>query len=146
MFFWADRYFAQFADNWCIARVIGVHRDRAIPQHGFGARGGDRNVIARLFERDISVGVFFDIGIALAAREGVFKMPHMAVNFGILNLKIRDGRLKMRVPVDQSFATIDQTLVVHLDKNLEHRIMEICAVFMPCARIARCTSHGKGVA
>ena len=88
VFFWANRNLAQFANNWRIAQIIGVHRNRAIPQHGFGARGGDRDVITGLFERDISVGIFFDIGIALPPREGVFEMPHMAVNFGILDLKI----------------------------------------------------------
>ena len=55
-------------------------------------------------------------------------MPHMARNLDILDLKVGNRRFKMRVPVDQSFATIDQTFFIHLNKDLDHRIVEIAAL------------------
>ena len=55
-------------------------------------------------------------------------MPHMARNLDILDLKVGNRRFKMRVPVDQSFAAIDQTFSTHLNKDLDHRIVEIAAL------------------
>src|SRR5690606_7646375 len=53
----ADRDLAQLADDGRIARIVRVHRHGAVAQHRFRARGGDGNVVARLAERDVAVGV-----------------------------------------------------------------------------------------
>ena len=52
-------------------------------------------------------------------------MPHVARNFDIFDLKIRNRRFKMRVPVDQAFAAINQPFVIHLDENFDDGVMEI---------------------
>ena len=60
-------------------------------------------------------------------------MPHMAVDFDVFDLQIGNRRFEMRVPVDQTFATVDQPLVIHLDKDLEHGIVEVAGLFA-CGR------------
>ena len=113
------------AHNRGIAGIARVHRHRAIAQHGFRPRGGDGNIIARLAQRYRARLIAFDIFICLAPRQTILKMPHMAVNFGILDLQIRNGGFKMRIPVDQSLAAINQPLVIHLNKDLNHRIGKV---------------------
>ena len=119
------RDLAELADDGRIARVRRMHRHRAIAQHGFGAGGGDGDVIALLGQDDAAFLVLLDVSIGLAARQRVFEMPHMARHFGILDLQIGDRRLEMRIPVHQPLAAIDQPLVIHVDKDLDHRIVEI---------------------
>ena len=56
-------------------------------------------------------------------------MPHVARDFDVLNLKIRDRRFKMGVPVHQTFAAVDQAFVVHLYEDFDDRIVKVwCAV------------------
>ena len=55
----------------------------------------------------------------------VFEMPHVARNFDIFDLKIRNSGFKMWVPVDQSFAAVNQSFVIHFNKDFDHGIMEI---------------------
>ena len=50
----------------------------------------------------------------------------------------------MRVPVHQTLAAIDQALVVHFHKDLDHGIVEIPVLIG--FRCAGCARHGKGVA
>ena len=50
----------------------------------------------------------------------------------------------MRVPVDQTFAAIDQALVVHLNKDLDDRIVEIGRVLVTGAGIPLRARHGEG--
>ena len=52
-------------------------------------------------------------------------MPHMAVNFDVLDLEIGNRGLEMRVPVHQPLAAVDQALFIHLDKDLDHGVVEI---------------------
>ena len=52
-------------------------------------------------------------------------MPHVTRNFDVFDLKIRNRRFKMRVPVDQAFAAINQALVIHFDENFDDGVMEI---------------------
>ena len=44
--FGANRDFAELADDGRIALIRGVHRHRAVAQHGFGAGGGDGDIVA----------------------------------------------------------------------------------------------------
>ena len=120
-----------------------MNRHCAVAQHGFRPGRGDRDIITLLAERHGPVFALLDIGIGGPARERVFEVPHVAVDFGAFDLKIRDRGLKMRIPVDQPFATIDQTFVVHLNKNFDHGIVEI-ALF--ASRRAGCARHGERVA
>ena len=74
------------ANNRLIAFVRGMHRHRAIAEHGFGPGGGDGNVIALFAQGHVSIRVFLNIIIGFAPGEAVFEMPHMARNFGVLDL------------------------------------------------------------
>ena len=67
----------------------------------------------------------------------------MTGDFDILDFQIRNRGLEMRVPVDQTLAAIDQALVVHLDEDLDHGVMEVA--FVTRRRVRR-TGHGEGVA
>ena len=139
----ADGNFAELADDGRIALVIGMHRDRAVAEHGFGPRGGDGDVVARLAKRDVPVLVLFHIFVSRAARERVFEVPHMAVDFGVLDLQIRNRGLELRVPVHQPLAAIDQALIVEIDEDLEDGVVEVS--LLPLRRAGR-PGHGKGVA
>ena len=48
-------------------------------------------------------------------------MPNVAALLLGDNLEIRYGRVKHGVPVDQSFAPVDEALVVELDESLGNR-------------------------
>ena len=144
MFLGADRNFDHLAHDRGIAFVRRVHRNRTIAQHGFGAGRGDRDVIALFAEGDVPVLVLFDVGIGLTTGQRVFEMPHVTGRFDVLDLKIRDRGLKMRVPVGQAFAAIDQALVVHIHKDLDDGVVEI-AILIRGGRAGR-TGHRKGVA
>ena len=65
-----------------------MNRNRAVAQHGFGARGGDRDIVALFFQRDVPVFVFFAVDVGRAARQRVFEVPHVAVDLDILDLEI----------------------------------------------------------
>ena len=71
-------------------------------------------------------------------------MPHVTGRFDILDFEVRNRGFKMRVPVDQPLAAIDEAFVVHLDKDFDDRIVEIAIGFI--RRRARGTGHGKGCA
>ena len=124
MRFRPHRNFAELADEGLVARIIGVHRHRAVTQHGFGPGGGDGDIIAGLAQGDIAVFIALDIFIGGPARERILKMPHMAVDLDVFHLKVGNRGLEFRVPVDQPRAFIDQAFVIHIDKDLEHRIMK----------------------
>ena len=125
VFFGSDRNFAELTNDGRIAFIRWVHRDGPVAQHGFGACGRDRDVVAFFGEGDVPVFVLFDVGIGIAPRQRVFKVPHVAGRFDVFDLKIRNRRLKVRIPVDQSLAAIDQPVVVHLDEYLDDRVVEI---------------------
>ena len=133
MFLWSHRNFAELADDGGVTFIVWMDGHRAIAQHGFGAGGGDADIVAHLAQGDVAVFVFFDVFIFGPACQRVFEMPHVAVNLDILDLEVRDCGFEMRVPVDQPFAAIDQAFVIKIDENLEHGVVE---VFI----------HGKGVA
>ena len=131
-----QRQLHHFAHNTRIARVAWVHRHRAIAQHGFGARGGDGDIVAHLSQGYPAFSVFLNVFIGFAARQNILEMPHVAVNFDILDFQVGDRGFKMRVPVDQPLAAIDQALVIHIDKNLDHGVVEIAIFAAGCPRRA----------
>ena len=134
--------FAELADDGGVAFVTGMHRNRAVAQHGFGPGGGDGDVVARLAQYDISILVFFDIGVGGTPCERVFEVPHVARGFDVFDFEVGDGGLKVRVPVHQALAAVDEALVVHIDKDLDDGVVEI-AIFADWR--ARGTGHSEGV-
>ena len=107
-----------------VARVGGVHRDRAVAEHGLGPGGGDGDVVAGLAEGDGAVGVLLDVLVGLAAGERVLEVPHVARDLDVLDLEVGDRGLEVRVPVDQALAAEDQAAVVELDEGPQHRVVE----------------------
>ena len=139
-----DGDFAKLADNGSVARVIDMNGHGAVAQHGFGTGGGDGNVVAGFAKRFDAVFVLFDVFVGHAIGQRVFEVPHVAGNFEVLDFQIADRGFEMRIPVDQPFGAVDQPVLVHLDEDLDDRIVEIAgAVGLGRARRA---GHGKGVA
>ena len=91
---------------------------------------------------DVPVLVLFDVFIGGTAGQRVFEVPHVAVDFDVLDLEIGNRGLEMRVPVHQTLAAIDEALVIHIDEDLDHGVVEI-ALF---ALGAPWPGHGEGVA
>ena len=102
-----------------------MNRNSAIPQHGFRAGRRNRDIIAFLGKRDVPVFIFLNIRIGHPPRERVFEVPHVACHFDIFDFKIGNSCLEMWVPIDQTFAAIDQTFIVHLNKDFDHGVREV---------------------
>ena len=68
-------------------------------------------------------------------------MPHMPINFDVFDLKVGNGGFKMRIPVYEAFPAINQSLIVHLNKNFENGIVKITRLF--CGRCGFCARHGE---
>ncbi len=145
VFLGTNRNLAKLSDDWRVAIIRRMNGNRAIAQHGFRARRGDGDIVALFLQHDVPVLVLFDIGIGLAARQRVLEVPHMTGHFGVLDLEIGNRCLEMRVPVDQPLAAIDQALVVHVDEDLDHRVMEIRRARVLVGITCRAT-HGKRLA
>ena len=144
VFLGADGDFDQLAHDGGITLVRWVHSHRAVAQHGFGAGGGDGDIVALFLKRDVAVLVLLHIGVGRPTCERVFEVPHVACDLDILYLKVGDRGFKMRIPVHQPLAAVDQTLVVHLNKDLDDGVVEIGRVLVPGAGVALGACHGEG--
>ena len=94
------------ADCGFVALVFRMDRDCHVRQHRFGAGG-----------------CHFDMASAIG--KGIAKTPEAALCLAGFDLKVRNRGLQFRVPVDQALVTINQPLVVEIDKDLEHRAVEM---------------------
>ncbi len=110
----AQRQFDFLADQVLVARVVGVHAQRAVGQHGFRARGGD----GQAAQRD-ALAVLVDDGLR-AVDEGVEDVPHVAVGLFGLDFQVGHGGQQLGVPVDQALAAVDQSLFVQAHEGLDH--------------------------
>ena len=82
-----------------VARILGVYAYGSIAHYGFGACGGDgQEVIAS-----------FDI---------VTQIVELAVLFSVDNLFVRKGCLRLRVPIDDTYPTIDKSTLVEVTEYL----------------------------
>ena len=90
------------ADQVLVALIVGVHGNGRIAQHGFGSGGRDHQVFFRV------VG------------QRVAEMPEVTGFFFRHHLKIRNGGLQLRIPVDEALAAIDQAFIVESDKDFEN--------------------------
>ena len=90
------------ADQIAIARVLRVHGDARIAQHGL--RPGRRD----------------DDMPALLPLDGVAQVPQMAVGLALFDLKVGNRGVKFRVPVDQPLVAIDQPVLVEPDEHAQH--------------------------
>jgi len=78
--------------------ILGMHGDCGVAQHGFGARGGDREHF-------------------VAALDRVADVPEMAFGFAALHFQVGNGRLEFRIPIHQTAVAIDQALGVQRDEH-----------------------------
>ena len=90
------------ADPMPVARVVGVHRHRAVPEQGFRARGGHAQMSAALGQR-------------------VAKTPQAPRFFFRDHFQIGDRRVQLRVPVHQALAAVNQPLAIQADKGFPNR-------------------------
>ena len=120
-----------FPNNRGVALILWVHRNGAVTQHGFRPRGGNGNIIPLFLKDDIAVLIFFDIVVSFAAFERIFKVPEMTIFFDILDLEIRNRRLEMGVPIDQSFVAVNQASFIHIDKGLGDGVSHLPAFTTP---------------
>ena len=90
------------ADNILISLILGIHRDGGIAEKCFRSRCGE-------------------LKISAAVLEGIAQMPEMAGLILILNLGIRNGCQAVGAPVDDSLASVNQTLFIELAEYLADR-------------------------
>ena len=116
----------QLADQILVALIGGMHRHRAIAQHGLGPRGGND---------DFGNAVDRTIG------QRIGKGPHGALGLARFDLEIGNRRLEHRVPVHQPLVLVDQPFLVELHEDLEHRLGQALvhgeALARPVARRAQ---------
>ena len=93
------------ADEPGVAVVLGMDRDGAVAEHRLRSRRGDDQV-------------------ALAGGERVFEMPEFAGLVFREDLEIGQCGVKDGIPVDESFAPVDQTFVIQFDEDLHDRLRQ----------------------
>ena len=120
MLFRPDGDFAELADNRRVTLIRRVDRHGAVAKHRLRAGGGDRDIVA-LFARDhVAVLVLLDIGVGFAAGQRVLEVPHVAVDFLVLDFEVGNRGFELRIPVDQPLAAVDQPFLVEADEHLQH--------------------------
>ena len=93
----------RFPDQLGIARIIGMHRDRGVAEHGFGPGGRDHDKAPRL------------------ALDRIADMPQKAFGLAAVDLEVGDDRVHLRVPIDQPLVAVNQPLAIQLDEDPAHR-------------------------
>ncbi len=88
----------QFADEFRVARVVGIDGYGDVAEHGFGARGGD----------DDGAG---------AVGEGIADVVELAEAVFVRDFEVGDGGLLDGVPVDDVGAAVDEALLVEADEG-----------------------------
>ncbi len=94
-----DRQDHMLADNAGIAFVRRVHRHSHIGQHGFGAGGGDFEIIAAI-RQGRTVG------------ERIAQVPETARNRLRFDFEIGNRGLELGIPVHQPLVAVDQPVVI----------------------------------
>ena len=91
------------SDEVLVALIVGIYRHSRISQHGLRAGGGDLHKAA------------------LLPHDGVVDVPEEAVLLLMDHLRVGDGSLTHRAPVDDPGPLVDISLLVELDKYFLHR-------------------------
>ena len=102
------------ADQVLVALVLRVHHHRHVAQHGFGPGGRDHQTCHQFAAHPLRT---------LGKR--VADVPHEAVFLFVFHFQIAHRALQHRVPVHQTFATVDQALLVQLHKGFGHRFGQL---------------------
>jgi hypothetical protein len=94
------------ADQVLPGRVLGMHGDGGVAQHGLGPRRGHDDVAA------------------LVALDRVADVPEAALDLLRLDLEVGDRRQHLRIPVDQALVLVEQALFVEVDEHLQHGVRQ----------------------
>ena len=125
------------ADARDIARVLGMHGDRRVAQHGLRARGGDGQHLAGLGAGRVHQGIIEVVEMAvrvlrqrLAQRRGLQRRAvvarpfQRALAFDLQHFQIGNRGLELRVPVHEPLGLVDQPLAVQAHEHLGHRLRQ----------------------
>ena len=114
--------FQQFANQRTVAGIGRIHRDRDVTQQGFRTGGCNYDVITIFPLSGIAGFIKCDReAVAAAIRKRIADMPHGTVFFLGNHFQIGYGCAEYRVPVNQTFATVNQTLFHQTNEYLCHR-------------------------
>lgn len=94
------------ADQGRVALVFGVDGDGLVAEQRFGTGRGDDDAFRAVGGR-------------------VADLPHVAVFLGAFDLKVGDGGLKLRIPVDQTVAAIDEAFLIEAHEGFDHDLGEL---------------------
>ena len=86
-----------------VALVVLVDGDGGIAEHGLGTGGRDLQQLAGLLDR-------------------IEDVPEMTLLFFVFYLRVGDGGVAVRTPVDQAVAAVDLAVVIQLDEYLSDRV------------------------
>ena len=84
-----------------VARIVRVHGDRGVAQHGLGTGGRHHDMPGAVVER-------------------VAQVPELAVLLLRLHLEVRERGEQHRIPVDEALAAVDQAFLVQPHEHLDH--------------------------
>ena len=105
-------------DQTGIPRILGVDRHRNVTQHGFGSGSCHDERIDR----------------ALRVGQWIADFPDFAVLFVAIDFEIGHCGHQRRIPVDQAFTAIDQSLLMKAHEGL-HDCRAHCGVHREIARL-----------
>ncbi len=86
-----------------VAFVLGMHRHRRVPQHGFRAGGGHDDEASRLTHHRVA------------------DVPEVPFLLLVFHLDVGQSGVATGAPVDQAVVAIDQAVLVQLDEHRAHR-------------------------
>ena len=106
-----------------VLRVLGVDTHSGITHDGLRTRGGYDSVVAAVvFMDDISFLVLVCCDIIAATLDIILQVEQMTLLFLVNNLLSREGGQCLGVPVDHAQTTIDESLVVEVNKHLDNTL------------------------
>ena len=114
-----DRQDDLLADERGIAFVVRMDCDAGVAEHGLGPGRGDDDVVAGLEGGRLALVVELDrVFERHAVGERIGEVPIRTLDLALLDLKVRDGRLELRIPVHQPLVAIDQFFLMQLHEDL----------------------------
>ena len=99
-----------FANNILISPVLGIDGHSGISQHGFRSGSGK-------FQE------FFTAYAAVLLNKRILNVPEMARLLRILHLRIGNGRVAHRTPVDDTAGLVNPAFFMHSAENFRHSLI-----------------------
>ena len=108
-----QRQLHPLAHQVAVALVFGVHGQRAVGHHGFGARGGNGHAALQLAVNHLR-----------AVHEGIADVVHLAVGLHAFHFQIAHRAFERRVPVHQALAPVNQALFIQAHEGFGHHFRQ----------------------